>query len=323
MEKVKGFFRELNENRKYQIVFFVLCMCVILGGYIILRNHIVLYEYQVEEDVYVVKFIEVAENVDNSFVVSGWCFYKDFDSKDYQVQVFLRNLLDEEDIVWLETEMVERSDIDEYYGGIVDYSKTGFRAICKNRLLTAKDYEIFIKFSYAENRGKESDVEKRRTKTVTTRRYISNGLLTAFKSEEGKPKKVASEELNNLFNNGQMLIYRKDVGMYVYQYKGKLYWVADENFQFEDDQSTYIQYHLTTTRPDKLPLSRIEKNWYFDNLGFNFEDNEIKGDFSPYRVTVADIPTSYPVMGVKTGYYSDSNWVWQEDFNLDVNNVTR
>ena len=114
MEKVKRFFRNFNEKRSYQIVFFVVSMCVVLGSYIGLREIIATvksHEYTIIEDRYFVKYIENVEVVEEKLSISGWCFYRNVDSSKNEIQVFLQNINNEEDIIWLDTELIENKKL--------------------------------------------------------------------------------------------------------------------------------------------------------------------------------------------------------------------
>jgi len=323
MEKVKRFFRKLNEKRAYQVVFFVVSMCVILvlyGGV----SYKISYQKMitVTEDKNLVKYIEDVKFENEELSISGWCFYRNVDSNKSKIRVFLRNLADENDIIWLDTQRVARDDVDAYYGGTVDYSQTGFVASknLKKRNVEMNSYEIMITFAYDEElTGKNS---KEVMKTVATNRYIHNGFLSALRLEEDvEPVRGIADEFNEILENGQLLVHRDDYGMYIYQYKGKIYWIAENKFYFEEDGTTTIQYQLDTTRFDKLPIYRTENNWFYDNLGFAFEHKEIIVSGIPYRVAVSDIPTSYPVTGIETGYYTNSQWIWREYLNLDIRNI--
>lgn len=323
MEKVKGFFRNFNEKRSYQIVFFVVSMCTILSLYAGVRVRIITnkaHEYTIVEDKSLIKYVEEAYVDGNALKISGWCFNKGVNSNNQEIQVFLRNLEDENDVVWMDVERVKRDDVNDYYECSYDYSQTGFEARANVRKLDLqkKNYEIFLKVSYSREEGENTKVAK----TVSSKRYVVEGALTALEPRVDKePVRTTSIELNTIFDNGQLLLYREDFDIYVYQYEGKLYWVAGEKFFFEEDATTYIQYQLDTSRIDKLPKSRLENEWYWDNIGFNFEEYEItEKEFAPYRVAVKDIPTEYPVLCFWTGYYVNT-WVWEEYLNLDIREV--
>ena len=120
--------------------------------------------------------------------------------------------------------------------------------------------------------------------------------------------------MEEIVNKGYLRVYRPDRACYVYQYKGSLYWIADKEFAFEEDGTTYIQYHLWTTQIDKLPQKRLKNKWYWDNIGGNFEDYEIRDNFGKYRVMRREIPLQYSITSIETGYYVDGEWKWKGFF---------
>jgi len=139
----------------------------------------------------------------------------------------------------------------------------------------------------------------------------------------------ADGEKLGVFENGEKKIYQSQ---YITKYKENALrtakskeWkknsdrlLADE-FYFEEDGLTYIQYHLDTSRIDMLPEDRLQNQWYWDNRGFVFEEMELLDKkLSPYRVAVCEIPNDYPVTCCWTGYHNGTDWVWREYTNLDV-----
>lgn len=333
MKKIIGFFRKFIEKRSYQIVFFIVSMCAILGAYFILRLHIaeeISHRYTVVEDKCLIKFVEEASVEGDELTISGWCFYKDIDSKNQEIQIFLRNVEDDSEEIWLDVEQVNRADVHQYYDCAYDYSQTGFEARIETSELNLmeKDYEIFLKLNLVKESRmigeiSEKPVREDFIKTVSTKNYICDGLLTALEPNvDNEPVFTDSLNLNTIFDKGRLLVHREDYDMYVYQYEGMLYWVAGKDFFFEEDGTTYIQFQLDTSRIDKLPMCRLENEWYWDNIGFNFEEYEIteKG-FTPYRVAAREIPVEYPVLCFWTGYNVNMAWVWEEYLNLDIREI--
>lgn len=327
MEKVKRFFRELNEKRAYQVVFFVVSMCVVLGMYANIHNKIVeakAHTYEVIVDNQVIKNIDKVTVNGNVLEVSGWCFNKNIDSTMTNVQVFLKNMSDGNDVIWMNVKDAIREDIDNYFECEYDYSHSGF--VAKKRIrksdIENNNYEIFVKLTYIDKiDSADGSKEKIVEKTVSTKRYIKNGSLTAINPKDNiELVKTKSIELNRIMEKGVLLTYRQDVDMYIYQYEGKLYWIAGKEYCFEEDGSTTIQFQLDTTRVDKLPRNRIENEWFWDNNFFVFEENELKNEnYYPYRVAFSDIPSQYPITFFWTGYHVNSEWVWIEYLNLEVN----
>lgn len=155
--------------------------------------------------------------------------------------------------------------------------------------------------------------------TITTHKYLFNYILHNYNPNDfEKPDmNINSKTLIDVFKNGNLCFYKKDIGLYLYQYNGKLYWVASRDFNFNENGLTYIIYHIFTSQYDKLPEDRIN---YKDNLDFYFEDYEItEEDTTTYRVTVHDIPSEYAITYITTGVFDNVNDspLWLNSFYLD------
>ena len=118
----------------------------------------------------------------------------------------------------------------------------------------------------------------------------------------------------NYVKNGTLLVCRPDMHIWIFQYDGYLYWIADERFHFEDDGLTYIQYQLWTTQIEKLPPRRLKANHFWSNLGGYFEKYELSGDFGKYRVMRCELPTEYSITSILSGYYKNGEWFWSNSF---------
>lgn len=124
---------------------------------------------------------------------------------------------------------------------------------------------------------------------------------------------VEGTDLEEIVNQGVLRVYRPDYGMYVYQYKNTLYWIAEPDYGFVDSD-TYVQYQLNTTQIERLPKIRLENEWYWDNIGFWFSEYEMKEmNTGKYRVAKKEIPREYSIRGIWTGNNIDG-WIWREDF---------
>lgn len=308
-----------NRSNLIKVIIFLVSMGIILGAYVWMRNSMqqgIDQRYELLEHNDLIRYIEGAEVIDGELVISGWCFYTGVDTEQNKVQVFLRNVEDEADTIWLDVEPVVREDVNDYYDCNVDYSHSGFRASKKLKKLPleGKNYEIFIKLTYAVDKvvqnGEEEVTQEKHVKTVTTNQYLCDGEFTALLPED-EPVRTESALLNEIFEKGQLMLCREDADMYVYQYGTKMYWIAGKEFCFEEDGTTHIEFQLGTTRADRLPEIRQENGWNWDYIGFAFEDRELKDEATElYRVAVRDIPLEYPITHFWTGYYADSAWVW-------------
>ena len=184
---------------------------------------------------------------------------------------------------------IEREDVAEYFGE--EYRFSGFQME-----MPTTESEVLICYNPLL--------------TIPTGVYVSEAGV--FYKPTGT---TISPTLNAPFiSYGKLLVYRPDHHCWVYQYEGSLYWVVDKDFYFEENGSTYIQYQLWTTQIEKLPQHRLDNNWLWDNIGGNFEDYELQGDWGEYRVMKREIPTAYSITSILTGYYKNGEWIWKEYF---------
>lgn len=310
-----------NRSNRNKVIIFVVSISLVLGAYLlssVLIKRVKEKEYIVGTHNDLLRYIESVEVTGKELVISGWCFYTGADTEQNKVQVFLRNVEDETDTIWLDVDSVLRDDVDEYYDCNVDYRHCGFRASkeLKKISLEGKNYEILVKLTYyadkaAKNDGEEAVKQEKYVKTVLTNRYLCDGVFTALLPED-ELVRTESALLNEIIEKGQLMLYQKEADMYVYQYGTRMYWVAGKDFFFEEDGTTYIQFQLGTTRADRLPEYRQENGWNWDNIGFVFEERELKDEATElYRITVRDIPIEYPITHFWTGYYTNSAWVWR------------
>lgn len=330
-EKVVDSVKEKKRNNLSKAIICIVSMGLILGVYLLMSNPIKEkknQEYTVKTHNDLIRYVESAEVTDKELIISGWCFYPGIDSERNKVQVFLRNVEDESDTIWLDVESVIREDVQDYYDCDVDYSLSGFRASKKLKKvpLEGKNYEILIKLTYTvdkvvQNGDEETVTQKEYVKTVLTNRYLCDGEFTALLPED-EPVRTESALLNEIFENGQLMLYHEEADVYVYQYGTKMYWIAGKDFYLKENGKTKIQFQLRTTRTDLLPAKRQENGNDWDNISFYFEKNELTDEANGhYRVAVCDIPTEYPITRFWTGYYANSEWVWREYCTPDVSHL--
>ena len=184
---------------------------------------------------------------------------------------------------------IERPEVAEYFGE--EYRYSGFRM-----KLPSDNGEIIIYYNPLL--------------TIPTGVFVSESELRYTREKNNSSPTITVP----FVTEGKLLVCRPDFHCWVYQYEGSLYWIADQDFCFEDDGTTYVQYHLWTTQTEKLPQHRLENKWLWDNIGGYFEDYEIQGNFGEYRVMKRELPTVYPIVSILTGYYKDGKWIWKEYF---------
>ena len=100
--------------------------------------------------------------------------------------------------------------------------------------------------------------------------------------------------------------------MYIYQYGGELYWIADFEYEFKADGNNRIEYQINTTQVQNLPKDRLDNGWHWSNIGFVFEENEIVMDDS-WRVAKCRLPEEYSITDIGSGH-KINDWVWQHNF---------
>lgn len=317
MQKYKGkisvIYKRIDESYKLKFIACIVLSCIVIGFFLI-YNKIIDNKYIIIEDVNFVNEIENISKNNGNITIKGYAFLSDIDSKNSQISVFLRNLSDGKE-VWLDVKHSIRSDVDAYYNGDYNYENSGFYAFAKaNRLHSDECYEIVIKIEYTN-----PDSSKLK-KTVSSKRYIFNNELYVYNPKEfyEPNKNISSALLKNVLENGKLCLYQKDVGLYVYVYNGKMYWIATENFNFDKNGKTYITYHLYTSQTSKLSKDRIK--YKYSNLDFYFEQHEYKEEnTAPYRVAIRDVLDDFPITYIRTGVYNTLNksWIWNKLFHID------
>lgn len=317
----QSIFLNIKKDFKLQLLICVFLCIVVIIVFLIVNNIVErknYHEYKIEDDLNLINSIENITTENEKIKVEGYAFISDRNSSNDLISVFLQNVATGKD-VWFDMEQTDRPDVNAYFAGEYDYKNTGFIASTDSKNIDGKEvYEIIINIDNVHTKdGNRKDIRK----TVSTGRYILNGELYSYNPIDfDKPDMdIESELLREVFANGQLCLYQKEEGMYVYQYEGKLYWIATEDFNFEESGATYIIYHLFTSHIAKLPEHRIQNR--FDNLDFNFEDREYKKEITePYRVAISDIPKEYPITYILTGVYDIEikKSYWTKAFKLDL-----
>lgn len=94
--------------------------------------------------------IDGMEVIDSDVYIFGWAFM--YEPKFAQRSILLRNVDEPDEVLKLNTAMVERTELNEVYGG-VDYENAGFVANGSiNGDMKNNTYEIMILFEEAEQK---------------------------------------------------------------------------------------------------------------------------------------------------------------------------
>ena len=240
--------------------------------------------------------IEEAENDGETLALTGFAFRCAL--KTANMRLILQSTETGRQIKCETLYGIPRDDVDRYFSGGRDYSGSGFRAFAKTG--PDEEYEVLIQWPW--------------TFPMHTGVFITGADIHYAPGAAFIPPEAEGTDLEEIVRNGCLRLYRPDWHCFVYQYRGELYWIAGPDFFFEDDGTTYVQYHAWTTQAEKLPGKEGETGLSSENLGAYFESHELTGNFGAYRVLKRPMPAAYPVVSIVTGYHKNGAWIWKNDF---------
>ena len=271
-------------------------MTVLICSYLSLMKQVVM-----DDDFSWVYQIDSIEKKDDTLQIKGWAFALNQNAKQENFEIILYDTKTGKDI---HSKMVyeSREDVNEYFLCEYDYTESGFMANISTKRLQLENtvYEILLR-------------PKGQQKAFSTNVYYSDGEMLYVHPDKFIPLEVAGTDLEEVVEQGVLRVYRPDYGMYVYQYKGELYWIAEPDYGFVDGD-TIVQYQINTTQIEKLPEKRLSKNWLWDNLEFRFHVHELlEWNTGKYRVAKYALPTDYSLTQIWTGNHINK-WIWRTDF---------
>ena len=294
-------------NNKVQYITALVVILIFIFSFIYYYNHsivsdAVLQEVNPTDYAFQIDSIEL-EN--NKLSITGWCFNRNEDLTDPEkipvMKVVLVDSSDNNKFYYRAQYGIAREDVNEYFRGGHEYVYCGFSAEIGLSSLDTEhtDYEIV----FQQN--------ERNQFCIRPGLYIHEGRLMNADPSIYEPLAVENTDLEGVVNDGILKVYRPDLGVYVYQYGWKLFWIIDDNYPLAE--KNLMEYAVYTSNPDKLPDYRRGSDW--DNLKFNFTDAEITQviNAGQYRAAVRDIPTDYPVTIVFTGFVYNG-WDWVNSF---------
>lgn len=299
MEIIKKKFRALEESRKKQVIFFCVSMCLLIVFYVLSLNVLSLRFKIVEDDYSWVYQVDSIEEKDGELQIAGWAFILNQDAKTKNFKIVLHNTVTGKNI-YPKMLYESREDVNGYFLCEYDYRESGFAAFFSLEKIENVVYEILL-------RPEGEDY------AFSTGFYYETGEILYTNPNKFVSLDVIGTDLEPIVKKGIIRVYRPDCGMYVYQYDGELYWIAEPYYEFVNNDM-YVQYQMNTTQINNLPTERIENGWFWSNMGFMFRDNEvIEKNMGKYRVAKCNIPTEYSVTHIYTGEFKDK-WLWREDF---------
>ena len=233
--------------------------------------------------------------------MSGFAFYLNQDAKEGSFDLILHNI-ESGKAYFPKMKYVQREDVNKYFLCEFDYENSGFVASLSTKKLDLENsiYEIYLRPEGIR-------------KSYKTSIYIANGQLMFTNPKDFVPLETVGTDLEKVVSDGVLRVYRPDYGMYVYQYEGDMYWIAEPDYGFVDND-TYVQFQMFTTQVDNLPEDRLANNWLWSNIGFMFQSNELSAwNTGKYRVTKCALPTEYSITEIWTGNYI-GDWIWLNHF---------
>ena len=302
MKKFKRFFRHLHNSSIWaKFLFFTLSMvCVIIVYYAGMRlvNRSV---YLIEDDFSWIYQIDSIEVQDNNLIIEGWAFEENSDANYDKYEIVLYEINTEKKY-FPKMNYLIREDVNAYFSCKYDYTRSGFKATISTSKFDIENSVFQILISPQGTRA-----------AIGSNIFWANEKMHFTNPIEFTSLDVQGTDIEQVVNKGQLRVYRADVGMYVYQYDGFLYWIAEEDYGFVNND-TGVTYQMNTTQIDKLPEDRLANHWYWSNLGFKFSTNELLDwNTGKYRVAREIVPKEYSITHIWTGNYAEQ-WIWKEYF---------
>lgn len=293
--------KETVSKIRNQILIFIVLMVILYLFYWTIMT-LLSKRFEVRWDDYSWMFqIDSITEDDEDLVISGWAFQLDQNAEHEKYEIILRDTITGKGY-YPKTEYHSRTDVNEYFVCEYDYSESGFLSKISLKKLDLKNsvYEVLLR------PGTDKEV-------YATGVYYSKGEMHHVNPEKFIPLQCEGTDLEKVVEEGILEVYRPDVGMYVYQYEGEMYWIASEQYGFVNGDSV-VQFQMYTTQVDRLPAERLESGNLWSNIGFKFSANElVEWDTGQYRVAKCALPTDYSITVIWTGNYID-DWIWRSDF---------
>lgn len=293
----------MGKKNLIQMMICIGMVCIIWGGFFLIKKYRVDRIFDVLSDdfswVYQVDSVRMEEE---NLVIQGFAFEIEKNSEKGKFEIILKDM-DTGKMYFPSIKYKEREDVNNYFLCEYDYLQSGFVAKIRAKKLDLekKNYEVLLRV-------------KGMQKAYRTGTYLSKGELMYADPTKYMALDVEGTDLKKIVEKGVLRVYRPDYGMYVYQYEGELYWIAEKDYDFDEQGDVIVQYQLDTTQKKNLPQHRLENGWLWDNLEFRFAECELY-DFETekYRVANMHLPVEYSVEKIWTGNYNEE-WIWEQYF---------
>ncbi|MBE5951260.1 MAG: hypothetical protein E7260_06640 [Lachnospiraceae bacterium] len=318
--KKESIFKKIENNILLQVVFFVVSMTVIVGGYVGLSGYAKKVGYEkgiqdakIAEDYDILMSVETVNTEEGVMTLAGWAMRLNSVNKDVYLVL---NEVDGTEQILLETKTIEREDVEEYFKPGWEFGEVGFDATVKQTEIK-KDtcYEILLYLKYETEQKKEdgTSVTVTSEKKIASGKYLYNGGLYRYDSRTFTEPEFKDAFMQEVVKQGELYFYGAEEDMWIYEYQGSMYWIAGEKFGFDEEGSTYIPYHTYTWEREKLPEK--DQTDGYRNFDFRFEHRECVFDEKEesYRVATRELPEEYLVTMVRTGLYDYDarKWLWK------------
>ena len=286
-----------------QCVVFVALIAMVISGYSLVASWIEKQLYlkqMVDNDFSCIFQIDDVMDNGNDVFLKGWAFKLGVDAQRDDLEILLYDIEDKK-IVSPMIERIVREDVNQYFLCEYDYSQSGFITTFESKKLDInnKTYQVLIS-------------DKDAKKVFKTETYISKGKLMYTNPKEFIPLQVEGTALEQVVTKGALRVYLPDVGMYVYQYEGELYWIANNMYKFDGSNHTEMICHIGTTQKQLLPEYRVQ--YGYDNLDFIFEEKLVEDNIVGYTFVKMKIPVQYAITKFEIGHYDNESYIWQQGF---------
>lgn len=307
MEKTK---KTIRNNVGLQTLFCVVATAIIFLAYAFIGNRFEMMNWEkdvssriIENDYNALAVMEKVEKKDDVITFYGWAFYVNSEQKG--VNIGLREV-GGEDVVVFSTKIVERKDVAELFSDVNCLTNIGFEGeINESKLKKETCYEILLEITYEKNMEKSTN--------ISLGQYVYDGTLYRYNPQVFSEPQISNTLIQDVINYGDIYFYDGELGVWIYEYKGNMYWITDSNFEFDASQQTYVPCHAYTTQLDLLPERMREIGRFGYDYIFEEREMQLGIEDANYRVAYRELQDNCIVTWMRTGRYNYeiNDWVWQ------------